>query len=196
MSNRLSAWYSDCIEFYNSDNLKLPDAVLQISDALNLQKEDSQLVISNWRRLFLVPTPIKVNVQTKPSMAIVEYSFNLKNPIFLSTLTTVMAVVFGINNFKTLTIILLAVAVTAYFLIASIQNTYIRKAISEAICLPTFEGEAQVLHNQMLWMHNLDRCPACGELRTDESTICKNCGIKLPPINKTKQVNDNFTPLK
>lgn len=196
MSNRLSAWYSDSIEFYNSDNLKLPDAVSQISDALNLQVEDNQLVICNWRKLFLVATPIRINVQTKPSMAVVEYRFNLKNPIFISTLTAVMGVVFGVNNFKTLTVILLAVALTAYFVIASIQNTYIRKSISEAICLPTFEGEAQVLHNQMLWMHNLDRCPACGEPRTDESTICKNCGIKLPRTNKTKQVNDNFTPLK
>ncbi len=196
MSGRLPAWYSDSIEFYNSDNLKLPEAVLQISDALNLQKEDNQFVISDWRRLFLVPTPIRINVQTQPSMAVVSYSFSLINPLFISTITAVMAFAFGINNFKVLTIILLAVAVIAFFLIISIQNSYIRKSIYEAICLPEFEGEAQVLHNQMLWMNDLDRCPACGEPRDNDSAICKNCGIKLPLTNKTKQVNDNFTPLK
>ena len=53
--------------------------------------------------------------------------------------------------------------------------------------------------------HNIVKCSKCKEILNNIyieeknfniNYLCKNCGIKLPRTNKTKQVNDNFTPLK
>ncbi len=193
MSRGLPFWYSDKIEFYNSANLKLPDAEEQISDVLKIHFNDNQHLIENWRKCFFAPTPIEINVKTEPSMATAEYCFSLKNAIFIMLLLALTAILIGINNYKTATYILLGLSVIAYFATMSIQNTYIRKSISDAICLPYFEGEAQVLHNQMIWMNDADMCPACGTKRTEGSNVCQNCGIKLPDSRKPKPLNDTFT---
>ena len=190
-------WYSDSVELYNSADLQLPEAESQIDDELCLKIEDNQRFISNWRRFFFVPTPISFEVRTEPSMAIVSYSFSLKNPIFLATMIALAAVVVGINNFKTATYIIAGFAVAVGFITASVQNSFIRKAIANAICLPVFEGDAQMQHNQMVWMSDPSVCPACGTPRTSDSTeICQNCGIKLPPLDRTKARNDKFTSQK
>ena len=197
MHSRPSFWYSDSVEFYNSADLQLPEAADAIGEMLDLKTEDNQQFIHNWRRLFLVPTPISIDVRCEPSKAVVSYSFSLKNPIFLSAMIVLAAVIVGVNNFKTATYLLAAAAIAVGFAVASIQNSFIRKAISDAICLPTFEGEAQVQHNQMVWMSNPDVCPACGTPRTTDSTeFCQNCGIKLPPRQTTKERNDKFTSQK
>ena len=190
-------WYSDDVEFYNSADLQLPDGADAIGEALNLKTEGNQQFIHNWRQLFLVPTPISISVRTEPSKAVVSYGFSLKNALFLAAMIAIAAAVVGVNNFKTATYLLLGAAVAVGFLTASVQNSFIRKAIAEAICLPTFEGEAQVQHNQMVWMSNPEICPACGTPRTTDSTeFCQNCGIKLPPLNPTKARNNKFTPEK
>ena len=190
-------WYSDSVEFYNSADLQLPDAADAIGEILNLKSEGNQQFIHNWRRLFLVPTPISIAVRTEPSKAVVSYGFSLKNALFLAAMIAIAAAVVGVNNFKTATYLLVVAAVVVGFLTASIQNSFIRKAIADVICLPTFEGEAQVQHNQMVWMSNPGICPACGTQRTTDSTeICQNCGIKLPPLNPTKERNNKFTPEK
>ena len=164
---------------------------------MNLKTEGNQQFIHNWRRLFLVPTHINIVVRTEPSKAVVSYGFSLKNALFLAAMIAIAAAVVGVNNFKTATYLLLVAAVAVGFLTASIQNSFIRKAIADVICLPTFEGEAQMQHNQMVWMGNTDVCPACGTPRTTDSTeICQNCGIKLPPLNPTKARNNKFTPEK
>ena len=195
MPSRQPFWYSDSVEFYNSADLQLPDAECAIGETLDLKTEGNQLFIHNWRRLFLVPTPISVSVRTEPSKAVVSYGFSLKNALFLAVMIAIAAVIVGVNNYKTVTYILIAAAVAVGFGTASIQNSFIRKAIADAICLPTFEGEAQVQHNQMVWMSNPGICPACGTPRTTDSTeICQNCGIKLPPLNPTKERNNKFTP--
>lgn len=197
MARRQPFCYSDTVELYNSANLQLPDAENAISEALNLQTEGNQQFISNWRRLFLVPTPVSFSVSTAPSTAIVRYSFNLKNAFFLAALVAMAAVIVGVNNYKTATYLLVAAAVLVGFAVASVQNSFIRNTIADVICLPTFEGEAQVQHNQMVWMSNPDVCPACGTPRTTDSTeICQNCGIKLPPRQTTKNLNDKFTSQK
>ncbi len=197
MPSHTPFWYSDSVEFYNSADLQLPEAADAIGEMLDLKTEGNQQFIHNWRRLFLVPTPISVSVRTEPSKAVVSYSFSLKNPIFLSAMIVLAAVIVGVNNFKTATYLLAAAAVAVGFAVASIQNSFIRKTIADAICLPTFEGEAQMYHNQMVWMGNADICPACGAPRTTDSTeICQNCGIKLPPLNRTKERNDKFTSQK
>ena len=195
MPSRPLFWYSDSVEFYNSADLQLPDAANAIGETLNLQTEGNQQFIHNLRRLFLVPTPVSFSVHTEPSKAVVGYGFSLKNALFLAVMIVVAAAVVGVNNFKTATYLLLATAVAVGFGTAAIQNSFIRKAIADAICLPTFEGEAQVQHNQMVWMSNPGICPACGTPRTTDSTeICQNCGIKLPPLNPTKARNNKFTP--
>lgn len=197
MPSHTPFWYSDSVEFYNSADLQLPEAADAIGEMLDLKTEDNQQFIHNWRRLFLVPTPISVSVRTEPSKAVVSYSFSLKNPIFLSAMIVLAAVIVGVNNFKTATYLLAAAAIAVGFAVASIQNSFIRKTIADAICLPTFEGEAQMYHNQMVWMGNADICPACGAPRTTDSTdFCQNCGIKLPPLNRTKERNDKFTSQK
>ncbi len=190
-------WYSDSVEFYNSADLLLPEAADAIGEMLDLKTEGNQQFIHNWRRLFLVPTPISVSVRTEPSKAVVGYGFSLKNALFLAAMIAIAAVLVGINNYKTATYLLAVVAVVVGFCTASVQNSFIRKAIADAICLPSFEGEAQVQHNQMVWMSNTDVCPACGTPRTTDSTeFCQNCGIKLPPLNPTKARNNKFTPEK
>ena len=197
MAHRQLFRYSDCVEFYNSANLQLPDAANAIGETLDLKLEGNQQFIYNWRKLFLVPTPISIDVRCEPSKAVVSYSFSLKNPIFLSAMIVLAAVIVGVNNFKTATYVLATAAVAVGFAVASIQNSFIRKTIADAICLPTFEGEAQIYHNQMVWMGNVDICPACGAPRTTDSTdFCQNCGIKLPPLNRTKERNDKFTSQK
>jgi hypothetical protein len=197
MPSRQLFWYSDSIEFYNSADLQLPDAGSAIEESLGLKTEDSQQFIYNWHRFFLVPTPVSISVSTEPSKAIVCYSFSLKNPIFIAVMIAIAAVIVGVNNFKTATYIIAFAAVALGAVIASIQNSFIRKSIADAICLPTFEGEAQVYHNQMVWMGDKDVCPACGATRTTDSTeICQNCGIKLPPTNRTNARNDKFTSQK
>ena len=189
--------YSDSVEFYNSANLRLPDAENAIGEALNLKTEDNQQFIYNWRRFFLVPTPISIGVRTAPSEAIVSYCFSLKNPLFLMTIMAIAAIIVGINNYKTATYVIAGAAIVVGVVVASVQNSFIRKAIADAVCLPAFEGEAQMYHNQMVWMSNTDVCPACGAPRTTDSTeICKNCGIKLPPRQTTKNLNDKFTSQK
>ena len=195
MPSRPLFWYSDSVEFYNSADLQLPDAKNAIGETLNLQTEGNQQFIHNLRRLFLVPTPVSFSVHTEPSKAVVGSGFSLKNALFLAVMIVIAAAVVGVNNFKTATYLLLAAAVAVGFGTAAIQNSFIRKAIADAICLPTFEGEAQVQHNQMVWMSNPGICPACGTPRTTDSTeICQNCGIKLPPLNPTKARNNKFTP--
>lgn len=197
MAHRRLFRYSDCVEFYNSANLQLPDAENAIGEALNLQTEGNQPLIYNWRKLFLVPTPISIDVRTEPSMAVVSYSFSLKNPIFLSAMIVLAAVIVGVNNFKTATYLLATVAIAVGFAVASIQNSFIRNTIADVVCLPAFEGEAQVQHNQMVWMSNPDVCPACGAPRTTDSTeFCQNCGIKLPSRQTTKNLNNKFTSQK
>ena len=197
MARRPPFCYSDTVELYNSANLQLPDAENAIGEALNLQIEGNQQFISNWRRLFLVPTPVSFSVSTAPSTAIVRYSFSLKNDFFLAAIVALAAVLVGVNNYKTATYLLAAASVLVGVAVASIQNSFIRNTIADVICLPTFEGEAQVQHNQMVWMSNPDVCPACGTPRTTDSTeICQNCGIKLPSRQTTKNLNDKFTSQK
>lgn len=197
MARRQLFCYSDSVEFYNSADLQLPDATDAIGEALNLKTEGNQQFISNWRHLFLVPTPVCLSVITAPSAAIVRYSFSLKNAFFLAALVALVAVIVGVNNYKTVTYLLVAAAVIVGMAVAMVQNSFIRNMIANVICLPAFEGEAQVQHNQMVWMSNPDVCPACGAPRTTNSTeFCQNCGIKLPPRQTTKNLNDKFTPQK
>lgn len=173
-------WYSDAVELYNSENLKLPDAEKQIAETLNLQTEHNQYVISDKLKLFFIPARIEFKVSGEPFKTIVEYKFWLVNPAFILFIFSLMALFVGINNWKTTSYILFGVAILSYFLTIAIQNSFIRRKIEEAICLPQFEGSAETLHNQMINMGDIDICPACGAPRTTGVSVCQNCGIKLP----------------
>lgn len=173
-------WYSDVLEFYNSANLKLPDAKAQIADELNLQRQDNQYYMINSKRCFFLETKISFNIEMQPLKAIVKYRFSLINALFIMLIFILIAIFVGINNYKTASYLLLLAAILIFFIVASGQNTFIRRKIESAIVLPNFEGDVQTLHNQLVNMNNIDCCPACGAMRSSGISVCQNCGTKLP----------------
>ena len=173
-------WYSDTVEFYNSENLKLPYAEMQIAETLDLQTEHNQYVITNKLKLFFIPAKIIFVIASQPFKTSVTYKFRLVNPAFILFIFSLVALFIEINNWKTTSYILFGIALLSYFLTIAIQNSFIRRKIEEAICLPQFEGSAEILHNQMINMGDIDICPACGAPRTTGVSVCQNCGIKLP----------------
>ena len=94
-------WYSDAVELYNSENLKLPDAEKQIAETLNLQTEHNQYIISNKLKLFFIPARLDFIVKGEPFKTVVEYKFRLVNPAFILFIFSLVALLIGINNWKT-----------------------------------------------------------------------------------------------
>jgi len=173
-------WYSDVLEFYNSANLALPEAETQIAEELNLKTDGSHYVLSRPDYGFLLHAKIRFNIDFQPYLFIVNYRFSLINPWFVALILSLLALYFGISNYKMTSWLLLLAALLTFVLLVSLQNSFVRRKIADALCLPYFEGDAQTLHNQLVDMNNTDKCPACGAQRKQGDAFCQNCGTKLP----------------
>ena len=119
----------------------MPYAANAIGETLDLKLEGNQQFIYNWRKLFLVPTPISIDVRCEPSKAVVSYNFSLKNPIFLSAMIVLAAAIVGVNNFKTATYLLAAAAIAAA--VAIIAAAAVAAAESAAPAAPEQDKEDQ-----------------------------------------------------
>lgn len=180
MARQFFGGYSDTIKLYNSANLVLPEANEQIAEELHLYTENGFYYLHNWHKTFFVPTKINYTIERKTAQIIVQYRFKLNNALFLSLLIAFITAILLYDRLSVIWGWIIVLAILLFVVLMSIQNSFIRKTIQQALCLPCFEGDAELCCKQMTNMNNIDNCPACGELRGN-TTICQNCGIKLPP---------------
>lgn len=175
--------YTDRIVLYHENKETELGAHQKIEHALGLQQDATT---SGWP--FLGKTNIEINVKIDAVSIAVVYSINLRGNNLLLLLCILTGLFLGINNYNTITIAIILLAVAGYITMIVFQNAHVKRLIIKALNQPQIEGETSIWDKQKRWLHQPEVCPACGATRNEYSNRCLACGIKLP---QTKHIKSN-----
>jgi hypothetical protein len=176
--------------FYHSDENDLTGIDDRVLNAVggNLNA-DKSLTISGGP--FILPTNLQIRIKIDPIVMHIVYSINLMALNALWLVITLFALMTGYFHYTRTAWIIGLLATAGYFALIMLQYGYIERKITTGLNLPPFEGEIALWHKQKKWLQQPEVCPACGEKRNIYSDKCISCGLKLPPTDSQKRLDNS-----
>jgi len=179
--------YNGKIEISGAENYTAEDVCNILYNELSDNTLANELKCENlkiefiYRSLFNIKYPVELTIAAEEP-AVIHYEAKLMKLIQLSIILIVFIALFssfGISGFLWFSAIFTFIffSLNVLFIESGIQNL-IKSTNFYKILNPGTEGEFN--EEQLKWLNDTNRCPACGEHLLEYDQICPECGLKLP----------------
>ncbi len=144
--------------------------------------------------------PVEIKVE-KDEIIYIHYQIHLMQLIKITLALVVFIAFFSSFGFSGFLWFSFIFSIAFYFVNLIFADSYIQKIIKKSPFYQAFDPfEREGLSDeQIAWLHDKSRCPACGEEISDWDLFCPECGLRLKqnnftvPLDVSKYKEKRFT---
>ena len=190
--------YKSTIEIQGAENYTTNEIIevffkeLVNNNLLSEYRKKGEKINFHYLSLFNIKYPVEITIKND-NLLIITYETKLIKLIQISLVLIVITAFFssfGVSGFLWFSAILTLIFFSANVLFI---ESGIRKLIKSTDFYQNLNPgkEGQFSKEQMKWMKDVNKCPACGEKLNLYDINCPECGLKLPrkPIAKPFDVS-------